>query len=170
MNKISILVIGLVLCCNFLFPFGKSEVAEEKAEQIYLFINSFHETILKEEDPAIESFFLNSNVNFYIQNNDLSGRNIMRDSEVDHVFSESDFNFLYAEFSKIVGPMKKRVVNRIEYSDDVYDSSQSRLYIVIYEVEYLNKKIREVFFVKDLDTNYKIFKYQIFYRSDSYLY
>lgn len=168
MRKLLILI--LLLSSTFVFAFGQKEVPVHKKNSISDFINAFHEKIRMKKFDVLEEYYLNGKIDFYLQNNDLSATNLLSTSEVDHVFSRNDFALLYSKLMNIVGNFNKRIMVKLEYKESVYDSSESSLYIVTYETEYQHKKILETFFLKEVSHGFAIFKYQIDYRSDSYMY
>lgn len=165
-----LLIPFLLLCSTFVFAFGQKEIPIYKKNAISDFINEFHEKIRMDKFDVLEEYYFNNKINFYLQNNDLSATNLLTTSEVDHVFSKYDFALLYSKLMSIVGSFNKSVMVKLEYKNSVYDSSESSLFIVTYETEYQHNKILETFFLKEVSYGFAIFKYQIDYRSDSYMY
>ncbi len=110
---------------------------------------------------GIDSWFLNSKVDFSIQDGILP---VETDKVEGHVNSPVCFNELFQLFSEYVGKMQKYSVVNIEYYIQPYDVPESYLYYVKVEVLYENYKTFESFFLKKVNEEWKIFRYWIEYR------
>jgi hypothetical protein len=136
------------------------QVNENDAKEITIFIDSFYNFLhndSRQDDP--KKWFLNSYIEFYIQDNSLFTTRIVNNN------SDDEFFQIISEFCIESGKVASKSIKDIKFVQQVYDVPQGNLFVINYHVSHEHLDTHETFFIKKIEQDYKIYRYFINYNS-----
>lgn len=143
---------------------NRSKIDEVNMKELTVFINSFYDFINNDPRPEdIYGYFLNNDIYFYIQNN----------FDYTHRFVSNNQETQFTEFSDIINElhykskeMIRKEIAKSEFVKQEYDVPINDLFVLDYNVVYENLETTETFFIKKVDTTYKIYSFFINYNKN----
>jgi hypothetical protein len=137
---------------------------EIELKELSSYINSFYSFLFDSLEPKhVKKYFLNERIQFYIQNNSDFKHEGFRIVKED---SEIQFVEIINEFYKKSKAIKNIELKKAEFVKQVYDVPINDLFVLDYNVIYENLETTETFFIKKVDTAYKIYRFFINYNKN----
>jgi hypothetical protein len=156
MNRLNIVkkYIVVVSILFFIDCANSHKVDENEMAEITNFLECFYYSQENNLDK-IERWYLNAEIQFYIQNNIAKNAEYVTDNSIDK-YSE-----MLIKFKKDAGTIDKRELPEITFNHTVYDVPLDDIYIVNCRGQYENLKTTETFFLKRDNHRFKVYRYFI---------